>query len=55
MNTERHPLLLLPPSRNLTVKMVDGGFVIHEIPEWLAGYIGGTPAQLQGKAVDKFL
>lgn len=55
MNTERHPLLLLPPSRNLTVKMTDGRFVIHEIPEWLAGYLGHTAAELQEKPVDKIL
>ncbi|MDD3147513.1 MAG: sigma-54 dependent transcriptional regulator [Candidatus Riflebacteria bacterium] len=55
INTENHPLLLLPPGRNLIVKKENGRVVIHEIPEWLANYLGASADELVGQPVEKNL
>ncbi|MDD2997411.1 MAG: sigma-54-dependent Fis family transcriptional regulator [Erysipelotrichia bacterium] len=55
MNTEKQPLLLLPPTRNLVFSDSDGKPHIVEIPEWLAGYMGYTAQNLIGEPADKVL
>ncbi len=55
INAERQPLLLLPPGRNLLVKKDGGNHVIHEIPDWLASYLGSRADDLVGKAADQVL
>ncbi len=55
INAEKQPLLLLPPGRNLLVKTDGTRVVIHEIPDWLAGYLGYQASELIGKSVEKTL
>lgn len=51
MDKEKHPLLLLPPGRNLLVKGSAEKMSIQEIPEWLAEYLGSSAVELTGRPV----
>lgn len=55
MNTENHPLLLLPSGRNLLAREAEGKIVITEFPEWLAGYLDIGPLDFIGKSIDATL
>ena len=55
INAERQPLLLLPPSRNLLIRKDGGNNIIHEIPDWLASYLGNRSDDLVGKSADQVL
>jgi len=51
MDKEKHPLLLLPPGRNLLIKGSAEKMSIQEIPEWLAEYLGSSAVELTGRPV----
>ena len=55
INTERQPLLLLPPGRNLLIRKDGERRLIHEIPDWLADYLGFSADELLGRPVEKVL
>ncbi|HNX74966.1 MAG TPA: sigma-54 dependent transcriptional regulator [Candidatus Rifleibacterium sp.] len=55
INKERQPLLLLPPGRNLLIRKDGGRRLIHEIPDWLADYLGFSAAELVGRPAEKVL
>jgi sigma-54 specific flagellar transcriptional regulator A len=55
MNTPSDKTLLLTQSRNLTVSECENGFLIEELPEWLADNIGLNKNQLIGQPVAKSL
>lgn len=49
------PLLMLPPGRNLAVRIADDQLLVEDIPDWMANYLGKQAGDLIGKNVDTHL
>ncbi|HAE37676.1 MAG TPA: hypothetical protein DCG57_03435, partial [Candidatus Riflebacteria bacterium] len=54
-DTVKQPLLLLPPSRNLLIRLTGGRLLIDDVPDWLADYTGRPAASIVGKSAESFL
>ncbi len=55
ITTATQPLLMLPPGRNLTIRIFDDQLLLEDIPDWMANYLGKQATDLIGKNVDTYL
>ncbi|PKL43829.1 MAG: sigma-54-dependent Fis family transcriptional regulator [Candidatus Riflebacteria bacterium HGW-Riflebacteria-1] len=54
-DTVKQPMLLLPPSRNLVIRLAGDRLLIDDVPDWLADYTGRPAANIVGKSAESFL